>query len=113
MNLLPQSISIAAQIDSINRETVGFLRSQASRAYHLANTDGNQQAVMDALGTQAASALQAYAAIHGVLAALGASDGIPAPDFSIWQINQGGTVAYVPPQVETPSESKPTGPEPQ
>jgi hypothetical protein len=87
-------VTLAAQLDAINRETVGFLRAQATRAFNLANTDGNQQAVMDALGTQAASALQAYAAIHGVLTALGAADGIPNPDFSIWSINPDGTVQY-------------------
>ena len=58
---------------------------------------------MDALGTQASAALQSYAAIHGVLTALGAADGIPAPDFAKWQINQDGTVTYIPP-AENPPE---------
>lgn len=100
MSLLPTPIALAAEIDSINRETVGFLRAQASRAYALANTDGHQQSVMDALGPQAAAALQSYAAIHGVLTALGAADGIPAPDFTKWQVNQDGTVQYIAPVVE-------------
>lgn len=103
MSLLPHPITLAAEIDAINRETVGFLRAQAVRAYALANTDGHQQAVMDALGTQAAAALQSYAAIHGVLTALGEADGIPAPDFSKWSINPDGTVQFVPPP--EPAES--------
>jgi len=97
MSLLPHPVTLAAEIDSINRETVGFLRAQAVRAYALANTDGHQQAVMDALGTQAAAALQSYAAIHGVLTDLGAADGIPAPNLSMWQVNNDGTVKYVKP----------------
>lgn len=104
MSLLPHPISLAAEIDAINRETVGFLRAQSTRAYQLANTDGHQQAVMDALGTQAASALQSYAAIHGVLSALGAADGIPAPDFSKWQVNPDGTVLFIEPLPEPPTE---------
>ena len=103
MNLLSYSVLLAAEIDSINRETVGFLRAQALRAYALANADGHQQSVMDALGTQAAAALQSYAAIYGVLTTLGAADGIPSPDFSKWQVNQDGTVTYIPP-AENPPE---------
>ena len=100
MSLLPEPVTIAAQIDSINRETVSFLRAQSFRAYYLANTEGQQQAVMDALGTQAASALQAYALIHTALTSLGSSDGIPAPDFSKWQVNQDCTVTFI--STETP-----------
>lgn len=96
MSLLPHPVTLAAEIDGINRETVGFLRAQSVRAYALANTDGQQQAVMDALGTQAAAALQSYAAIHGVLTALNAAEGIPAPDFSIWSANPDGTVQFIP-----------------
>lgn len=103
MSLLPHQITLAAEIDAINRETVGFLRAQAVRAYQLANTDGHQQAVMDALGAQAAAALQSYTAIHGVLTDLGAADGIQSPDFSKWQVNQDGTVTYIPP-AENPPE---------
>lgn len=94
MSLLPAPITIAAEIDLINRETVGFLRAQASRAYALANTPGQQQAVMDALGSQAATAIDTYAAIHAVLTTLGAAADIPAPDFDKWQINQDGTVTF-------------------
>lgn len=97
MSLLPAPITIAAEIDFINRETVGFLRAQASRAYALANTPGQQQAIMDALGTQAATALGAYAAIHAVLTTLGAAEGIAAPDFDKWQVAENGTVTFVPP----------------
>lgn len=94
MSLLPAPITIAAEIDLINRETVGFLRAQASRAYALADTEGQQQAIMDALGTQAATAIDTYAAIYAVLTTLGAAADIPAPDFDKWQINQDGTVTF-------------------
>lgn len=102
MSLLPHPVTLAAEIDGINRETVGFLRAQAVRAYALANAEGHQQAVMDALGTQAAAALQSYAAIHGVLTTLGEADGIPSPDFAKWSINPDGSVIYVP-QEEVPT----------
>jgi hypothetical protein len=100
MSLLPTPILIAAQIDSINRETVLFLRSQAERAYELANTEGSQQAIMDALGGNASNALQTYAAIHSLLSSLGQADGIPEPDFQKWQVNQDGTVQFIAPLQE-------------
>ncbi len=94
MSLLSQEIIIASEIDGINRESVSFLRAQAKRAYDLANTEGLQQQIMDALGTNAATALQSYAAIHGVLSALGAAEGIPEPDFEKWTVNNDGTVIF-------------------
>ncbi len=97
MSLISPSVSIAAEIDAINRETVNFLRSQSRRAYALANTEGIQQEVMDALGLNATSALQSYALIYTALATLGSSDGVEAPDFSKWQVNQDGTVTFIPP----------------
>lgn len=97
MSLIPQSTAIAAEIDAINRETVNFLRSQSKRAYTLANTPNMQQDVMDALGTNAASALQSYALIHAALVSLNADSGIEPPDFTKWQVNQDGTVTFIPP----------------
>jgi len=99
MNLLLKSPAkaIAEQIDQINVQTIGFLKSQAKAAYDLANTAGQQQAVMDAFGTNAAQALSVYAAIYQTLAALGESDGLAAPDFNQFSPQQDGTVTYTAP----------------
>jgi len=104
MNLLSktQAQAIADQIDQINVQTIGFLKSQAKAAYELANTAGQQQAVMDAFGTNAAQALSVYAAIYQTLATLGESDGLAVPDFNQFSPQPDGTVIYTAPAA--PSE---------
>jgi hypothetical protein len=96
MNLLQKSPAqaIAEQIDQINVQTIGFLKSQAKAAYDLANTAGQQQAVMDAFGTNAAQALSVYAAIYQTLESLGHADDLTAPNFDVFTPNQNGTVTH-------------------
>jgi hypothetical protein len=110
MNLLPKSPAqtIADQIDQINVQTISFLKSQAKAAYDLANTSGQQQAVMDAFGLNAAKALSVYAAIYQTLAALGESDGLAAPDFNQFSPQPDGKVIFTAPaQPEPQSEPEP------
>ena len=99
MNLLSktQAQAIAEQIDQINVQTIGFLKSQAKAAYNLANTAGQEQAIMDSFGSNAAQALSVYAAIYQTLAALGESDGLAAPDFNQFSPQQDGTVIFTAP----------------
>jgi hypothetical protein len=99
MNLLSktQAQAIAEQIDQINVQTIGFLKSQAKAAYNLANTVGQEQAIMDAFGSNAAKALSVYSAIHQTLDALGESDGLAAPDFNQFSPQPDGTVIYTAP----------------
>jgi ABC-type hemin transport system substrate-binding protein len=96
MNLLPKSPAqaIAEQIDQINVQTIGFLKSQAKAAYDLANTPSQEQAIMDAFGKNAARALSVYAAIYQTLAALGEADELTAPDYSLFAPQADGTVIY-------------------
>lgn len=92
---------IAAEVAQINQETVSFLRSQARRAFALANTPGQQQEILDAfpaLGLHAANALATYAAFHGALAVIGRDDAVPVPDFETFQPQADGTVLYVAPE---------------
>jgi hypothetical protein len=110
MNLLSktQSQAIAEQIDQINVQTIGFLKSQAKAAYELANTAGQEQAIMDAFGSNAAQALSVYSAIHQTLAALGESDGLIAPDFNQFSPQPDGKVIFTAPaQPEPQSELEP------
>lgn len=98
MTLLSTPATIAAQIDQINTETISFLRSQARRAYALANTEGQQQAIMDAFGINAAAAVGTYAAIYGALASLNQAADLDAPDLQIFQPQPDGTVLYISPE---------------
>jgi len=102
MNLLSktQAQAIAEQIDQINVQTIGFLKSQAKAAYELANTPNQQQAIMDAFGANAAQALSVYAAIYQTLESLGHADDLTAPNFEVFTPNQNGTVTHNKLQVE-------------
>lgn len=111
MSLLPQPTAIAAEIDGIHRETISFLRAQARRSYDLANTAGMQQEVMNALGDKATAAVGVYAAIYQLLTTLGHNEGLSAPDLTVFQPQQDGTVLYVapppPPQPEPEQVEEP------
>ena len=109
MSLLPQSTIIAAEIAAIDRETFSFLRAMARRSFDLANTPALQQAVMTALGSKAAEAVMTYAGIYQLLAASGQADGLSAPDTTVFQPQEDGTVVYVAPP-ELVSEEQPTPP---
>ena len=105
MSLLPKAILRAAAIDEINSQTISFLQAQAQRAYDLVNADGDQQATLDALGSNAVEAITVYATIHGALASIGKVGSLPTPDYSIYVPNPDGTVTYVaPPEPPAPDE---------
>lgn len=99
---------LAAQVDEINRETISYLRAQAARAYNLVNTPGRQQGILNAfpdLGLVPVRALQTYGAFQGALAAIGAAEGLAAPNLSVFQPQKDGAVLYVaPPEAEPEGE---------
>ena len=102
MSLIPKTPAekLASEIDSINTEVISFLKAMMSNAYAKANTQGQQQAIMDAFGSNAAQALSVYAAIYQTLAALGHADDLTAPNFEVFSPNQDGTVTHNKLQVE-------------
>jgi hypothetical protein len=76
---------IAAEIEGITAETIRFVQAQLARIYALANTPGEQAAIMQAFGANGTAALSAV----GVPA--------PIPDLSVFQLQPDGTVLYVAP----------------
>lgn len=106
MSLITPSIQIAAELNSIERETISFLKAQAKKSFALINTPGQEQAVLDAMGTNAIRAVTVYSAVYQALAGLSESNGLDAPDLNVFQPQQDGTVIYVapPPPVEPEPE---------
>jgi hypothetical protein len=104
MSLIQQTNAqrIAAQIDSINGESISFLRAQMQRAYSLANTAGEQQAILDVFGENATQAIGIYATLRTALNTLGQAEGLPDADFSIFQPQPDGSVLYVAPPTPEP-----------
>lgn len=101
MTLVPKTTQIAVQIEQINEQTINFLRAQAKRAYSLVTTKGEEQAILDVLGTQAAEALTIYSTLYSALESLGKADGLTAPDPAVFVTNENGSITYVaPPEPE-------------
>lgn len=101
--------SIAAEIAEIIKTAPPFLAAQAARAYELVNSEGQEQAVLDALpdfGVTATEAVSIYAAMHGALVVIGAAGGLSAPDLTRFVPQEDGTVLYVAPVAPEPEPSE-------
>ena len=107
MALIPQSTQIAARIEKINEQTISFLRSQAKNAYSLVTTEGEEQAILDVLGTQAVEAITVYNTLYNALDSLGQADGLTSPNPAVFVANDDGSITYVaPPEPEEDSEEE-------
>jgi hypothetical protein len=91
---------IAVEIEGITAETIRFVQAQLARIYALANTPGEQAAIMQAFGANGVAALQAYGAFHAALSAVGVP--APIPDLSVFQPQADGSVAYIAPPENLP-----------
>jgi len=94
----------AATIAEIISSVPAFVVSQMSRAYSLANTPDQQQAILDAMpdfGVTPTQALTLYATMQTALASIGLAGNLPAADLSIFQPQPDGSILYVaPPEPE-------------
>ena len=107
MALIPKPTQIAARIEKINEQTISFLRSQAKNAYSLVTTEGEEQAILDVLGTQASEAVTIYGTFYNALESLGEADGLTAPNPEVFVANADGSVTYVaPPEPEEEAEEE-------
>ena len=96
---------IAERIDSTQSELLNHVESILRNIHAAANTDGQQQAILDVFGTGATAALTKYATLYAAISALNPSTTVPAPDMTVFQPQPDGTVLYVaPPEPEQPEE---------
>jgi hypothetical protein len=101
----------AAAIAEIISSVPAFVVSQMSRAYSLANTPDQQQAILDAMpdfGVTPTQALTLYVAMQTALTSIGLAGNLPAADLTIFQPQPDGSVLYVaPPEPEPTPEPTP------
>jgi len=91
------------RLDASQAELINHIESQLNIFYATVNQDGKQQAILDVLGNKAAVALQRYATMRATLLLVKPSANVPAPDPTVFVINQDGTVTYVaPPAITAP-----------
>jgi hypothetical protein len=101
----------AATIAEIISSVPAFVVSQMSRAYALANTPDQQQAILDAMpdfGVTPTQALTLYVTMQTALASIGLAGNLPAADMTIFQPQPDGSILYVaPPEPEPTPEPTP------
>jgi len=94
----------AATIAEIISSVPAFVVSQMARAYSLANTPDQQQAILDAMpdfGVTPVQALTLYVTMQTALASIGLAANLPVADLTIFQSQPDGSVLYVaPPEPE-------------
>jgi len=96
----------AATIAEIISSVPAFVFSQMARAYQLANTPDQQQAILDAMpdfGVTPVQALTLYATMQTALGSIGLAGNLPVADLTIFQPQPDGSVLYV-----APPEPEPT-----
>lgn len=104
MNLIPTTPAraLATQIEAASQELARHVASQLTRIFELANTPGEQQAIMDVFGSNAVSALTAYTSFHEALGAALPGHSAPDPDLTVFQPQPDGTVVFVAPPAPEP-----------
>ncbi len=104
----------AATIAEIISSVPNFVVSQMSRAYSLANTPDQQQAILDAMpdfGVTPAEALTLYVTMQTALASIGLAGNLPAADLTVFQSQPDGSILYVAlPEPEPTPVIEPTDP---
>lgn len=85
----------AEKIDALQSELQNHVESILSLIYAEANTEGEQQAIMDAFGTGATEALTKYGTLHAAISALNPATSVPVPDLTVFQPQPDGTVLFV------------------
>jgi len=85
---------IAHEIDASQQELLNHVQATLSTIYAKVNTAGEQQAILDAFGTNAASAISAYVAMYQAIAAINPATSVPAPDLATFQPQADGSVIY-------------------
>lgn len=85
---------IAHEIDASQQELLNHVQATLSTIYAKVNTVGEQQAILDAFGTNAASAISAYVAMYQAIAAINPATSVPAPDLATFQPQADGSVIY-------------------
>lgn len=84
----------AFQIEQIRKETASFVRSQLKKAYALANTPGEEQAIMDQFGANASKSVLFYSAFYDALQTIGETGDAKPADPQKFQPQPDGTVTF-------------------
>lgn len=96
---------IAEEIDAAQIELLNHVQAMLKNIHAKVNTDGQQQDILDAFGSNGVKALTAYSAMFQAVSAINPSTDVPEPDTTIFVPNPDGTITFTPPpepEPETP-----------
>jgi|SRR6478609_4219612 len=104
MNLINKTAarSVADEIVELTNQLSTHVESQLKNIYHLANTPGEEQNILNEFGANGVAALTAYIAFHTAVTTTNPSHTAPPPNTDIFQPQPDGTVLFVPPPEPEP-----------
>lgn len=85
----------AQRLDAIQSITFRQIEQSLKDSYKLFTTEGQEQAILDVLGTNAVKGMEIYVGLYTALAALKPDHTAPAPPIDKFVANEDGTITYV------------------
>jgi len=85
----------AQHLDAIQAMIIANIEQSLKDSYRLFTTEGQEQAILDVLGTNAVKGMEIYVGLYTALTALKPDHTAPAPPTDKFVANQNGTIAYV------------------
>jgi hypothetical protein len=86
---------LAQQLDSLQTYTITQIEQALHNSYNLFTTEGQEQAILDVLGTNAVKGMEIYVTLYTALTALKPEHTAPAPPTDKFVANADGTVSYI------------------
>jgi gentisate 1,2-dioxygenase len=85
----------AQHLDAIQSIIIKQIEESLTESYKLFNTEGEEQAILDVLGTNAVKGMEIYVTLYTALAALKPDHVAPAPQLNKFVANEDGTITFV------------------
>jgi hypothetical protein len=85
----------AQHLDAIQTITIRQIEQSLNNSYKLFTTEGQEQAILDVLGTNAVKGMEIYVTLYTALTALKPDHTAPAPPTDKFVANEDGTITYV------------------
>ena len=85
----------AQHLDAIQAMIINRIEQSLNDSYKLFTTEGQEQAILDVLGTNAVKGMEIYVTLYTALTALKPDHTAPAPPTDKFVANQNGTITFV------------------
>ena len=86
---------LAQRLDAIQSIIITQIGQSLTDSYKVFTTEGQEQAILDVLGTNAVKGMEIYVGLYTALTALKPDHTAPAPPTDKFVANQDGTITFV------------------